>query len=232
MKPAVTDILDLQLNDGVFILELLNGDADNMLNLSVLQQWHEALDQVQAHAGNGALLIHCTHPKTFCTGIDLPWLFSQEQSTILEFVSQLENLLLRLAVLDVPTVVAINGNCYAGGALLASACDFRFMRSDRGRFCFPEVKIEKAFTPVMLQVAQLLANERAVYELSITADAWGGEQCWQRGIIDAALPMETLLETAMGKARGLALLHRPTFANHKRALRKGVLDTAVERGLL
>ncbi|NIQ10218.1 MAG: enoyl-CoA hydratase/isomerase family protein, partial [Gammaproteobacteria bacterium] len=74
------------------------------------------------------------------------------QETILQFIEELENLLLRLAILDLPTVVAINGNCYAGGALIASACDFRYMRADRGRFCFPEVKIEKAFTPVMIEV--------------------------------------------------------------------------------
>ena len=228
----MSDALKLQNDDGVFLLELLNRDTDNMLNLDVLAQWHGALDEVQHHSGNGALLIHCRHPKTFSTGIDLPWLLSQNQDVIVEFVTQLENLLLRLAILDVPTVVAINGNCYAGGALIVSACDFRFMRVDRGRFCFPEVKIEKAFTPVMMEVAQLLPDARAVYELAITAEAWGGEQCQQRGVVDLALPVEQLFDDALNKARQLATLHRPTFANHKWALRTAVVELAKARGLL
>ncbi len=223
--------LSLELEDGVFVLELVNADADNVLNLDVLGEWHSALDQVQAHVGNGALLIHCNHPKTFSTGIDLAWLFQQQQETILQFIEELENLLLRLAILDLPTVVAINGNCYAGGALIASACDFRYMRADRGRFCFPEVKIEKAFTPVMIEVAQLLPDARAVYELSVTAEAWGGEQCYQRGIVDQAVAADALFEVAMEKARGLAALHRPTYVNHKRALRKTVMELAASRGL-
>ena len=203
-----------------------------MLNLEVLAQWHGALDDVQRYSGNAALLIHCSHPKTFSTGIDLPWLFNQPQDVMVEFVTQLENLLLRLAVLDVPTVVAINGNCYAGGALIASACDFRFMRADRGRFCFPEVKIEKAFTPIMMAIAQLLPDARAVYELAITADAWGGAQCHQRGVVDQALLQEELFNVALHKTRQLAALHRPTLANHKRALRTTVMALAESRGLL
>jgi ribosomal protein L35AE/L33A len=57
------------------------------------------------------------------------------------FTLQLENMLLRLALLNLPVIAEIGGNAYAGGAILASACDFRFMRSDRGRFCFPEVHL-------------------------------------------------------------------------------------------
>ena len=228
----MTDALALRHDDGVFLLELLQGDTDNMLNLEVLSQWHAALDEVQQQRGNTAVLVHCSHPKTFSTGIDLPWLFGQHQDIIVEFVTQLENLLLRMAVLDAPTVVAINGNCYAGGALIASACDYRYMRLDRGRFCFPEVKIEKAFTPVMMEIAQLLPNARAVYELSITAEAWGGEQCYQRGVVDQALPLEQLFDAALNKARQLATLHRPTLSNHKRALRTAVVELAQARGLL
>jgi len=227
--------LRLEQQDGVFILELINGDADNQLNLDVLDEWFAALNQVQGEqltTANKALLIHCRHPKTFSTGIDLHWLMQQPAEIIERFILRLENLLLRLATLDVPTVVAINGNCYAGGALIAAACDYRYMRADRGRFCFPEVRIEKAFTPVMLEIAQLLPDARSVYELSITAEAWGGDVCQQRGIVDQALGEGALFDAAMAKAVQLAQLHRPALSIHKHALRERVTSLARERGLI
>ena len=49
-------------------------------------------------------------------------------------------------------------HAYAGGALIASACDFRTMRADRGRFCFPEVDIKIPFTPIMTEIVRLLPN--------------------------------------------------------------------------
>lgn len=227
-----TQALRLQHDDGVFLLELLQGETDNKFNLDVLMQWHSAVQTVQEFSGNTALLIHCPHPKTFSTGIDLEWLFQQPADVIQKFILELENLLLRIAILDVPVVTAINGNCYAGGALIASASDFRYMREDKGRFCFPEVKIAKAFTPVMIDIAQCLPNSRAVYELSLTADAWGGEQCAERGIIDAAVSAQQLFDTALAKTQSLSTLHRPTYSNHKRSLRKAVMGLAIRRGVI
>ena len=222
----------LTQHENYFVLELINGDNDNTLNLNVLDEWFQAIDQVQAHIGNTALLIHSQHPKTFSTGIDLPWLMAQTPATQMQFVQQLENLLLRIATLDLPTVAAINGNCYAGGALIASACDYRYMRADKGRFCFPEVTIEKAFTPVMLNIVKLLPNARAQYTLSISADAWGGDVCEQQGIIDQALPMETLYSTALSKTQQLANKHRPTLVAHKQHFRQTVFNLAKQRGLI
>lgn len=224
--------LTLERSDNLYILELINGDNDNALNLDVLEEWFAALSEVENHSGNTALLIHSKHEKTFSTGIDLKWLMTQPQTTIAEFVTKLENLLLRIATLNCPTVAVINGNCYAGGALIASACDFRYMRKDKGRFCFPEVKIEMAFTPVMLEIVKLLPSQNALYELSITADAWGGDQCQHTGIVHQALPLEQLYPTALTKAQQLSNKHRPTITTHKQALREKVTALAKQRGLI
>ena len=48
-------------------------------------------------------------------------------------------------------MVCISGdNAYGGGALIASACDFRTMRADRGRICFPEIDLKLGLSPAMV----------------------------------------------------------------------------------
>lgn len=48
----------------------------------------------------------------------------------------------------------------------------------------------------MLDIAQRLPDARAVYELSLAAEAWCGEYCAQRGIVDAALLEDALFDAA------------------------------------
>ena len=84
----------------------------------------------------------------------------------------------------------------------------------------------------MLNIVELLPNARAQYTLSISTDAWGGDVCEQQGIIDQALPMETLYSTALSKTQQLANKHRPTLVAHKQYFRQTVFRLAKQRGLI
>ncbi|MFZ5757054.1 MAG: enoyl-CoA hydratase/isomerase family protein [Pseudomonadota bacterium] len=223
--------LALDRKDNVHVLTLVNGDRDNTFNLEVLAEWNAAFDTISAGTGDASLLIRCEHPKTFCNGIDLQWLMKQPPETVATFVRELENLLLRVATLNLPVVAAINGNAYAGGALLANACDFRLMRADRGRLCYSEINIRMAFTPVMFEIARLQHDAGTVWEMTMTGRALGGEECAQRRVVDRALPLEQLDAEAMKLAMELATKHRPTYTQLKRGLRTAVVALARERGV-
>ncbi|MDG1473513.1 MAG: enoyl-CoA hydratase-related protein, partial [Porticoccaceae bacterium] len=77
--------------------------------------------------------------------INLNWLNTKSTVGKRLFSDKFNLLLCRLVLLNVPTVACINGNAYTGGAILAAAPDYRVLRSDRGRFCFPEVNIKIPF---------------------------------------------------------------------------------------
>ncbi len=162
--------MNLKLIDGVHILTLTNAEngGDNRLTTEVVAEYLTALDTVEQYRGNTALLLTCTHEKTFSTGINLDWLIPLNEADRNEFTTAFETLLCRLALLNAPTVACINGNAYAGGAIVASAADFRLMRSDRGRFCFPEVDIKIPFTQISSDIGQLLPNQQAVKNMMLT----------------------------------------------------------------
>ncbi len=225
------DALTLTRDGDVFRLTLTDTAHDNTFSHAALDDWNDALDLVSQSAGNAALIIGSNSPKTFSTGINLGWVVTQPRAEVERFLHRFDELFLRVATLNLPTIAEINGNCYAGGAILAAACDFRLMRADRGRFCYTEVKIKLPFTPVMMEVVRLLPNAQAMFELSVTADAWGGEQCAARGVVDAAVSMDDLPLLAQERAMQLATKDRATYTAIKRGIRDRVNQMAVERGL-
>lgn len=224
--------MQLDKKGAVFVLTLTNGDKDNTFNPDVLAEYHACLDQIEADRSNASLLIVSSHPKTFCNGIDLPWLMTQDGEGFKDFVQKLENMLLRIAVLDLPVIMAINGNCYAGGAIMASGGDFRLMRADRGRFCYSEVNIKIPFTPVMTEIIRELPDKQTLKVLALTGKAIGGAEALAMKVADSIHAEDELLPAAMALAEMMAEKDRGTYGAIKRLLRKDLTAMALERGLI
>jgi len=220
--------MNLQLTDGVHILTLTNAEngGDNRLTTEVVEEYLAALDIVEQYHGNTALLLTCSHEKTFCTGINLDWLLPLNDADRREFTTAFETLLCRLALLSAPTVACINGNAYAGGAIVASATDFRLMRSDRGRFCYPEVDIKIPFTQVSSDIGQLLPNQQAVKNMMLTGVACTGLECAELQIVDAIYPQDQLQQEAFSLAKTLASKDRQTYCTNRNLMRPEIVAHA------
>ncbi|OUS23593.1 hypothetical protein A9Q99_26445 [Gammaproteobacteria bacterium 45_16_T64] len=214
--------MDLRLEGNVHILTLTNSENDNTFTLDVLNEYLAALDEVESYKGNTALVVTCEHEKTWSNGINLPWMTSQSADDVKIFVNTLEEVFYRVAMLNAPTIACINGNCYAGGAILASAFDFKIMRSDRGRFCYPEVNIKIPFTELMIDIIDLIPNKHALKHLALTGIAKTGAECLEDQIVDALYPMNELQAATLAYATELATKDRGTYTTIKRSMRKNI----------
>jgi enoyl-CoA hydratase/carnithine racemase len=110
----------------------------------------------------------------------------------------------RVLSLPIPTVAAIQGHCFAAGAMVAVAHDFRVMRADRGWICFPEVDIGIPFTPGMAALIQARLSKKTAHEAMTTGKRYGGGEALAAGIVDAVAPEDQVLATALDIARPLA----------------------------
>ncbi len=215
--------MDLELKQGVHVLTLTNGENDNKFNLDVMHEYLAAFDEVENAKGNTALMITCEHEKTWTTGIDLNWMLSQSPAGIEEFKQALETMLYRLAMLNAPTLACINGNAYAGGALLFAATDFNYMRQDRGRICYPEVDIKIPFTDFMYDLIDNVPNAQVLKRMSLLGEAITGQQAFDAGILDALYPMDQLQNASFKFAKHLASKDRKTYTTIKHGLKRHML---------
>ena len=221
--------VNLSLDANIHILELTNDEGENMFTTSVMQEYLAAFDTVEKYPGNSALLITSKHEKTFSTGINLNWLTAQSEADQKQFLLAFETVLYRLAMLNAPTVVCLNGNAYAGGALIAAAADFRVMRADLGRYCLPEININMSFPPIMVDVIDRLPNKQAVKHMMLTGKAYTGQECLVADIVDAIFSVDELQPQAFAMAKALGEKNRevyttirnsmlPNIARHKATL--------------
>jgi len=218
--------VELRKENSVYIMTMTNGSEPNTLTSDVLKQYHAVLDQVEKEEERCALFITSEHPKVWNTGINLEWLIQQPSEFHSVFKKELDDFYLRLALIDVPTIGCLTGHTYAGGAIMASALDFRFMRRDRGWFCFPEVDIRIPFTPVMHMIISLLPNPQTVHNIALTGVRLGGEEAARGGIVEGAYGPDELFVKAMEHAEMMAKKDRATYGSIKRGLRRELAQYA------
>lgn len=189
---------DLTTTDGVCVLTL--GDDENRFAPDRLDEVEAALDRVVAA---GAPLVTVGAGKFFSNGLDLDWVQAHPDEFV-PYVARVEALLARVLALPVPTVAAVNGHAFGGGALLALAHDWRVMRADRGFFCLPEVDIALPFTPGMSALVQAKLTPRAAVDTMTTGARLGGTDALAAGIVDGTAAEEGLLADAIARVAPLA----------------------------
>lgn len=181
-------------NDGdVWILHL--GDDENRFNPDWMSAVVEAFDEVASQPEPRALVTHASG-KVWSNGLDLDWL-GQNQDQVQPFVDQVHGLLAKFLAAPMPTVAAIQGHCFAAGAMLSLAHDWRVMRSDRGFWCLPEADINIPFTPGMSALIQSRLTRQAAHLSMVAAKRFGGEEAASMLIVDEAVAEDQVLARAV-----------------------------------
>jgi enoyl-CoA hydratase/carnithine racemase len=209
-------------NDGdVWILNL--GDDENRFNPDWMTAVNAAFDEVAAKPEPRALVTHASG-KTWSNGLDLDWL-GQNQDRVQEFVDQVHGLLAKFLAAPMPTVAAIQGHCFAAGAMLALAHDWRVMRADRGYFCLPEADINIPFTPGMSALIQSRLTRQAAHLAMVGAKRFGGEEAARMLMVDAAVGEDEVLGEAVALAGAHAAKLGGTLATIKQRMYAPALAT-------
>jgi Delta3-Delta2-enoyl-CoA isomerase len=213
-------VTELRRDGDVFVLDL--GDDENRFNPTWLDAVDAALDEVEGAEGPRALVTTATG-KFWSNGLDLAWM-AEHGDQVADFVQRVHGLFARVLSSPVPSVAAIQGHCFAAGAMLSLAHDQRVARADRGFWCLPEADIHIPFTPGMSALIQARLSPATAHEAMTTARRYGGSDAHAAGIVEAAAREEEVLPEALERARTLAPKAGPTLAAIRTGMYTRVLD--------
>jgi len=200
--PIMTWIKD----ETVAIITMTNGE--NRQNLVFAKTLNAMLDEIIADKSITALIITSNDEKNFSQGIDVVWIMDHmqknEHQPVIDFINEMDNVFKKLLLAPVPSIAAINGHAFGNGSIMSCACDFRFMRSDRGFFCFPEVNIGIPFRWGMNAFVKKAIPLHILSQMQFTGNRYTAPDLEKHNIIvKACTNQEDLMASAIAFAKTL-----------------------------
>ena len=229
-KEKTVASIDYAMDGNVAVVTMDSGE--NRFNLNYLSMFQQALDRIEKETAANVLVVKSAHEKIWSNGIDLEWMRSPETAASPEtgkkFSMEMNNLMKRILVYPMITIAAINGHAFAGGAIMSCTFDFRFMRSDRGFFCFPEIDLRIPFTPFLNAIVKKAIPMYKLEELQLTGKRATAEELQAHHIVVKACPIDTLMNEVMAFARTFNK-NRETVRTMKTRLHEPILRVLEEQ---
>ena len=218
-------IIEWEKNESVATITMCNGP--NRQNLEFVKQMNDCFDKIEADKEIFAIILTSTDEKNFSQGIDIEWLGQKMQDqdfdSIKSFMYGINDIFKRILFMPLPVIAAINGHAFGNGAMLACTCDFRFMKKDRGFFCFPEVDISIPFLPSMITFVRKAIPEYKFNEMILSGKRVGAQElCDSHVIVKASADKEELNRDTMDFARTF-MKKRGIFGELKKRMHKDII---------
>ncbi|NVM25789.1 MAG: enoyl-CoA hydratase/isomerase family protein [Desulfobacterales bacterium] len=222
---------EYELDEHVAILSMNSGE--NRFNFPFFKAFLEVLDEIEHRTETNALVVKSSHEKIWSNGIDLDWFLPAVEKEGPEirnkFLAEMFGFMKRVLTYPMLTIAAITGHAFAGGAFLSFAHDFRFMRSDRGWLCMPEVDIGMTLGPVFSSISRRALPMYMFEEMQYTGIRLTAQECVEHHIVKKACHIDDLMNEVLAFAKTLnkdrELIRKMKMETHKEIL--AVIDESI-----
>ncbi len=205
------------VHDGhVCVIHMARGKA-NALTADMVSELAEAVEAAAVDGRVRAVVLASDAPRLFCGGFDVSEVFAYERDRMRTFFAQFAGLFERLRTLPKPVVGALSGHAYAGGAILALACDIRVM-ADTASLAVNEVDLGVVLPTRMMRAMAANAGTEIMRALMMGGEAVSAGRALAAGLVSEVAPAIDVLPVSITRARLLGDKPARAFAAHKRAL--------------
>ena len=180
--------ITLDREEGILVITLSRGKA-NALNCEMVDELQQALNHALGDDRTHGVVITSGTPKMFCGGFDVQEVFNYPPEKLERYMARFIRLFDTLRCLSKPTVAGLNGHSYAGGSILALACDERIMAEGDFKFALNEVSLGVVLPARMVQAMAAVVPGPTARQMFLEGHAWRAQdarQAWHRRGIGAA----------------------------------------------
>lgn len=218
--------VDYALDDGIAVIWLNRPERLNAVVAELVDDLLEALDA--AAKSDARAVVLAGRGRAFCAGHDLKEPTPEGDSR--PRLDRLQDVTRRLRGLRQPVIAAVHGYAIGAGAEFAMGCDL-ILAAEDAVFAFPEVSLGLSVTGAASRLLPLLVGPLKAKELLLLGERVSGTEAARLGLVNAALPVDDLMDTALAWAAKIAAHPAAAATMAKRALDSGIdssLDAALE----
>jgi len=194
------ETLLVERREGVGIITLNRPERLNALNLTLTAELDQAITQFEHDDGVKAIIITGAGDKAFSAGADIHEMSQQSEAQLKERGSRRVEQNWHLATCRKPTIGAINGLAYGGGALMSSILDIR-LGCERTRFRFLGVAYGRVNSTWTLP---LIVGWPMAKEILFTGRVVEAEEALRMGLLNRLVPSSELMKAAVEMGQAIA----------------------------
>ena len=209
-------MIDLKNHNGIATVTIAHGKA-NALDIELSEELARCFAQIAESAARAVVVTG--QGKIFSAGVDLIRLSSGGAEYVRKFLPALHRAFNAIFFFPKPVVAAVNGHAIAGGCVLACCAERRIMARSNGRIGVTELLVGVPFPAVAFETMRFAVPARHLPELLFTGATYEADAALQRGLVDAVVPSDELMRSAISAAEQLAALSPAAFAQTKAQLR-------------
>ncbi len=221
--------LQIREADGIHTITLNRPERRNALNPQLIAELTHAMGE--ASVCDCEVVVLTGAGTAFCSGMDLEnlrTLTDQRPEDQRVDAESMMWMMRRLYELAKPTIAAVNGPAIAGGAGLATLCDFTLAAS-HAKFGYTEVKI--GFIPAIVSVFLLeMIGEKIAKTLLLSGKILDAQEALALGLVTEVVPEGELMQRTNALASTL-LKNSPESMSAVKKLLCGFAKERLDRDL-
>ena len=211
-------IATLSKENDISIIKIDDGKA-NAFSYDMLSQVNDLLKKVPRDSG---ALVITGREGLFSGGFDLKTLATGDMEKITKMVQLGYRLLLELFSFDRPIVAAVSGHSIALGLFVTCSADYRIAIDGKYVCQANEVRNNMDIPTQIMEIIRARVNKKYFYSAVYHSDAYSVQDSIEVGYIDEVVSEDQFMKRVMEKAKELATLPHPFYANTKKTAQDDV----------
>jgi enoyl-CoA hydratase len=185
--------------DRVGLIQLNRPKVLNAMNRQLWIEMQDLLEKVKQDHDVKALILTGVG-RAFSTGADLKDSKGRSIEDYRTYLESLQEATRKIIRFEKPIIAAINGYALGSGYELALACDIR-IAANEALIGSPEARVTSSVTGGAFRLVQNLVGPGKAKELLFTAENITGVEAERIGLVNKAVPLETLMDEAFNMAQ-------------------------------
>jgi enoyl-CoA hydratase/carnithine racemase len=181
-------------DDGIAIITLNRPDQRNALGRDIRAGLFSAWDRFERDDALRVAILTGAGEKAFCAGGDLKEMVENQMAVPPRDMFPVPGDTVHLTK---PTIAAVNGVAFAGGWMIAQACDL-CVASTTAKFAVTEVKVGRS-SPWAAPLIHMIP-QRIMMEILLTGKPVSAERAYEIGLVNRLAEPGELMECALGLA--------------------------------